>query len=228
MGFGERGCTISTLRPELLPALRLIVITDRGLAAPRAIEAVVEKALLGGAPAIQLREKETSSGELFEVGQRLRELTGRYGALLFVNDRLDVALAAGADGVHVGPEDISVAALRERVPAGFIIGYSCDDVAEARRAVAAGADYIGCGAVYGTTTKTGAGVAIGLERLNAVATAVAVPVVAIGGITPERAGEVAATRAAGIAVAGAVMTAADPAEAVGRLMEPFQSRAAEP
>lgn len=228
MGFGERGCTISTLRPELLPALRLIVITDRGLAAPRAMEAVVEKALLGGAPAIQLREKETSSGELFEVGQRLRELTGRYGALLFVNDRLDVALAAGADGVHVGPEDISVAALRERVPAGFIIGYSCDDVAEARRAVAAGADYIGCGAVYGTTTKTGAGVAIGLERLNAMATAVAVPVVAIGGITPERAGEVATTRAAGIAVAGAVMTAADPAEAVGRLMESFQYRAAEP
>ncbi len=188
----------------------------------------MEKALLGGAPAIQLREKEKSSGELLEVGQRLRELTGRYGALLFVNDRFDVALAAGADGVHVGPEDISVAALRERVPAGFIIGYSCDDVAEARRAVGAGADYIGCGAVYGTTTKTDAGVAIGLERLNAMATAVAVPVVAIGGITPERAGEVAATRAAGIAVAGAVMTAEDPAEAVGCLMEPFQSRAAEP
>ena len=93
MGFGERGCTISTLRPELLHALRLIVLTDRGLAAPRAMEAVVEKALLGGAPAIQLREKETSAGELLEVGQRLRKLTRRYGALLFVNDRLDVALA---------------------------------------------------------------------------------------------------------------------------------------
>ena len=226
MGFDS--LSAGTPGPELLLALRLIVLTDRGLAAPRTIEEVVELALLGGAPAIQLRDKATSAGKLLEVGQRLRELTRRHGALLFVNDRLDVALAAGADGVHVGPEDLPVAALRARVPAEFLIGYSCDDIAQARRAVAAGADYIGCGAVYGTTTKAGAGTAIGLECLNAIAAAVDVPVVAIGGITPERAGEVAATRAAGIAVAGGVMAAADPAEAVRRLMEPFRSRSAAP
>jgi len=214
----------SELDPELLLALRLIVLTDRDLAAPRTVEDVVEKALLGGAPAIQLRDKGVSAGELLAVGQRLRELTRRHEALLFVNDRLDVALAAGADGVHVGPGDLPVAALRARVPAGFLIGYSCDDVAQAHSAVAAGADYIGCGAVYGTTTKTEAGAAIGLERLNALAATVDVPVVAIGGITPERAAEVATTGAAGIAVAGGVMAAADPAEAVRRLMEPFQSR----
>jgi len=209
-------------------ALRLIVLTDRGLAAPRTIEEVVEQALLSGAQAIQLRDKGATASELLEVGQKLRQLTRLHGALLFVNDRLDVALAAGADGVHVGPEDIPVAALRASVPDGFLIGYSCDDVAQAHRAVADGADYIGCGAVYGTTTKHGAGAAIGLECLDAMAGAVDVPVVAIGGITPERAGEVAATRAAGIAVAGSIMAAADPAEAVRRMMEPFQSRSDTP
>ena len=218
----------STVALELLLSLRLIVLTDRGLAAPSTIDEVVEKALLAGAPAIQLRDKAASAGELLEVGQRLRKLTRRLGALLFVNDRLDVALAAGADGVHVGPEDLPVAALRARVPAGFLIGYSSDDIAQAQRAVAAGADYIGCGAVYGTTTKTGAGAAIGLERLNAMATEIDAPVVGVGGITPERAGEVAATRAAGVAVAGGVMAASDPAEAVRRLMEPFQSRPGPP
>ena len=226
MGF--HSLSPGTFGPELLLALRLIVITDRGLAAPRNIEEVVEKALLAGAPAIQLRDKAASSGELLEIGQRLRELTRRRGALLFVNDRLDVALAAGADGVHVGPEDVPVAALRASAPAGFLIGYSCDDIAQARHAVAAGADYVGCGAVYGTTTKTGAGAAVGLECLDAIAAAVDVPVVAIGGITPERADEVAATRAAGIAAVGGVMGAADPAEAVRRLMAPFQSRSAAP
>ena len=218
----------STVAPELLLSLRLIVLTDRGLAAPSTIDEVVEKALLAGAPAIQLRDKAASARELLEVGHRLRKLTRRLGALLFVNDRLDVALAAGADGVHVGPEDLPVAALRARVPAGFLIGYSSDDIVQAQRAVAAGADYIGCGAVYDTTTKTGAGAAIGLERLNAMATEIDAPVVGIGGITPERAGEVAATRAAGVAVAGGVMAASDPAEAVRRLMEPFQSRPGTP
>ena len=226
MGFDS--LSTSTVALELLLSLRLIVLTDRGLAAPSTIDEVVEKALLAGAPAIQLRDKAASAGELLEVGQRLRKLTRRLGALLFVNDRLDVALAAGADGVHVGPEDLPVAALRARVPAGFLIGYSSDDIAQAQRAVAAGADYIGCGAVYGTTTKTGAGAAIGLERLNAMATEIDAPVVGIGGITPERAGEVAATRAAGVVVAGGVMAASDPAEAVRRLMEPFQSRPCAP
>ena len=213
---------------ELLLALRLVVLTDRDLAAPRTIEEVVESALLGGASAIQLRDKEATSRELLEVGQRLRILTKRYGALLFVNDRFDVALAAEADGVHVGPDDIPVAEIRANVPGEFLIGYSSDDVTQAQRAVAAGADYIGCGAVYGTTTKAGAGAAIGLAPLDAMANAVDVPVVAIGGITPERVGEVAATRAAGVAVAGGVMAAADPAVAVRRLMEPFRSRSAAP
>jgi thiamine-phosphate pyrophosphorylase len=197
------------------------VLTDRALAAPRDIVQVVEAALSAGAPAIQLREKDADAAALAETARTLRALTRRHGALLFVNDRVDVALATEADGVHLGPDDLPVAAVRAKVPRGFLVGYSTDDPDEARRAVAEGADYIGCGTVYGTTTKAEAGAAIGLARLDEVARAVSVPVVAIGGITPERAAEVAATGAAGVAVVGAVMSAADPGDAVRRLLAPF-------
>jgi thiamine-phosphate pyrophosphorylase len=210
--------------PDLRGALRLIVITDRALAGPRDLEAVVEAALAAGARAIQLRDKDSGAGALLSLARRLRELTRWHGALLFVNDRLDVALAAEADGVHLGPEDLPVAAVRAKAPPGFLLGYSCDDVAEARRAAADGADYIGCGAVYATSTKAGVGEAIGLGRLDEVAGAVDIPVVAIGGVTPERAAEIARTRAAGIAVVGAVMAANDPAVAVRKLIEPFERR----
>ena len=212
-------------RIDLRLALRLVVLTDRRLAEPRSVEEIVERSLAAGARAIQLRDKDAGAGALLSVALRMRDLTRRFGALLFINDRLDVALAARADGVHVGPDDIPVAAIRAKVPADFLIGYSCDVVAEARRAVADGANYIGCGAVYGTSTKSGTGEAIGLERLDEVAAAVDVPVVAIGGITTERAHEVAATRAAGVAVVGAVMAASDPADAVRRLLGPFDARA---
>lgn len=185
---------------------------------------MVEEALQAGARAIQLRDKEAGAGDLLATARRLRSLTLRFGALLIVNDLVDVALAAAADGSHLGPHDLPVAAVRSSVPRGFILGYSCDDPARAMRAVAAGADYIGCGTVYRTGTKLDAGEAIGLERLARVAAAVAVPVIAIGGITPERAVEVAATRAAGVAVVSAVMGAPDPGAAVRRLLAPFRER----
>lgn len=211
---------------DLGAALRLVVITDRDLAAPRTIEDVVDRALAAGARAIQLRDKDAGAAALLPLALRLREATRRAGALLFLNDRFDVALAAGADGVHLGPDDLPVTAVRRVAPPGFLIGHSCDTVPEARAAAAAGADYIGCGAVWATTTKGGVGEAIGLGRLDEVARAVAVPVVGIGGITPERASEVALTAAAGVAVIGAVMAAADPADAVRRLLRPFQARSA--
>jgi thiamine-phosphate pyrophosphorylase len=212
-------------RAALADALRLVVITDRSLAAPRPVLDVVAAALAAGAPAVQLRDKEASASELLATARDLRELTGRFGALLFVNDRLDVALAAQADGVHLGPDDLPVAAARRSVPRDFLVGFSTDDPEEARRAVAAGADYLGCGAVYPTGSKVDAGAIIGLARLDGVARAVAVPVVAIGGVTPVRASEVAATRAAGVAVIGAVMAAPDPGAAAAGLLAPFLARA---
>ena len=193
----------------LAERLRLIVVTDTGLAAPRSVQDVVAEALQAGAPAVQLRDKRAPARELLRLGRTLGALTHEAGALFFVNDRLDVALALGADGVHVGPEDLPVAAVRAAAPKGFLIGCSADDAEVAARAVADGADYIGCGTVFRTSTKADAGSPIGTKGLDRVARSVSVPVVGIGGITPDRMREVAATAAAGVALVGAVMGARD-------------------
>ena len=207
-----------------LPDLRLIVLTDHRLASPRSVLEVVEASLAAGAPAVQLRDKEATSRELYEQAIRLRELTRRYGALLFVNDRLDVALAAGADGVHLGPDDLPLAAARNVAPPPFLIGVSIDDPDAARDAEAAGADYIGCGAVFGTTTKQDVGnERIGPEELEAVARAVDIPVVGIGGVTVENVDLLPATGAAGVAVVGAVMASKDPTNATRRLLDAFRT-----
>ncbi len=187
--------------------------------------AVVDLALRGGAPAIQVRAKKAGAAELFELASRLAASAHASGALLVVNDRLDVALAVGADGVHLGPDDFPVASARHAAPGGFLIGYSTDDPEAARRAVEDGADYIGCGAVYPTENKADTGGTIGPEGLRNVVEAVDVPVVGIGGITPERAADVAATGAAGCAVIGAVMAAQDPEVAVRDLLAAFEGGA---
>jgi thiamine-phosphate pyrophosphorylase len=194
------------------------------MAAPRSLVDVVDAALAAGAPAVQLRDKSASARELHEAGQALLPRVQEAGALFFVNDRVDVALALGADGVHVGPEDLPVASLRAAVPSDLLIGTSTDDPAEARSLVADGADYLGCGTVYATSSKTDAGEVIGLEGLDRVARAVGVPVVGIGGITPDRAEQVASTAAAGIAVISAVMGAPDVASAVRDLLAPWPDR----
>jgi thiamine-phosphate pyrophosphorylase len=202
--------------------LRLIVITDREMAAPRDLRDVVARCLHAGAPAIQLRDKHATARELYEQATALRTLTRRHGALLFINDRLDVALAADVDGVHLGPDDVPVADARRVTPPDFLIGTSTDDPDIARRLQQDGADYIGCGTVYPTTSKADAGAAIGTHGLDRVARAVHIPVVGIGGITVERAADVARTAAAGIAVIGAVMTAEDPGAVVRTVLGYFE------
>ena len=212
----------------------MTVITDEVLARPRALSGVVREALAGGAPTIQLRLKSASARELLEAAQTLMPIVRSAGALFIVNDRLDVALAAGADGVHLGPDDLPVKDVRRAADARavdadarsgvadtFIVGYSTDTTDEAARAEAEGADYLGVGAVYATANKSDAGDVIGLKGLRRVVKAVSIPVVAIGGITPERAPAVAKTGACGSATIGAVMSAAEPAEAVRELLLPF-------
>ena len=223
MGCTREGRTRGTLnRYELsrVPAdrLRLIVITNAAQAAPRDLARVVEAACRAGAPAVQLREKGANARDLLLTAVRLRDITLEHGALLFVNDRMDVALASEADGVHLGPDDPTPAAVRSAVPDGFLIGFSADNPATARSAIAGGADYIGCGAVWPTSSKGDAGPAIGLDGLRRVARSVPAPVVGIGGITPGRAAPVRATGASGVAVMGAVMSAANPGETVRRLL----------
>lgn len=202
--------------------LRLVVITDAKLAQPRTVEGIVRAALEAGAPAVQLRDKSASARELFEQAGRLREITLSFGASLFINDRLDVALAAGADGVHLGPGDMPVEAARRAAPHPFLIGWSTDDPEQAQIAEAAGANYLGCGAVFGTTSKDVADERIGTDALRRVVEAVRIPVVGIGGIDITNVNAVAATGAAGVAVIGAVMNAADVQAVVDALLQPFE------
>jgi thiamine-phosphate pyrophosphorylase len=203
-----------------------MIITDAMLAAPRAIEEIVHAAVAAGAPAVQLRDKNADARSLFEQAVRLRPIVHEHAALLFVNDRFDVALAAGADGVHVGPDDLPLTAIRRAVPADFLIGVSTDHPDAARAAERDGASYIGCGAVYGTFTKKEvAGEHIGLAGLRAVVDAVSIPVLAIGGIDSRNIAEIAPAGAAGVAVISAIMTAPDPAAATQQLLAPFPPHA---
>lgn len=195
---------------ELAARLRLIVVTDRDLARPREVIEVVRESLRAGAPAVQLREKSLPPRDTLPLARRLRADTEAAGALFFLNDRTDLALAVQADGVHLGPDDLPVAAARRIAPPGFLIGYSADNPDVARAAIQDGADYIGCGTIHSTSTKRDAGQAIGLEGLVSLVKAVEAPVVAIGGITAERAGGVFRAGAAGCAVVRAVMAATDP------------------
>ena len=213
---------------QLADRLRLTVITDEALARPRALSDVVREALAAGVPTIQLRLKGATARELLEAAHTLIPIVRSAGALFIVNDRLDVALAAGADGVHLGPDDPPVMDARtvaadtvRAVAEAFIVGYSADTTDGATRAEAEGADYLGVGAVYATANKSDAGEVIGLEGLRRVVKAVSIPVVAIGGITPERAHAVAETGACGSAIIGAVMGSPEPAEAVRALLLPF-------
>lgn len=202
---------------ELARRLRVMVVTGPLAGEGRSLPDVVDACLVSGATAVELRDEEAPDRELLATARLLGRLCRRRGALFVVNDRADVALAAGADGVHLGPADPPVAPLRARVPPGFVIGYSTDEPAEARRAAGRGADYLGVGAVYGTRSKAeAAGEAIGPGRVGRVLRAAELPGVGIGGITPERAGEVAA-RGAGVAVLGAVMDAPDPGPVVAAL-----------
>jgi thiamine-phosphate diphosphorylase len=202
------------------PELRLIVITDAALAGPRRIIDVVAAALAAGAPAVQLRDKTATASELLAQAEALLPLVRAHDALLFVNDRLDVAIAAHAHGVHLGPDDLSVASARRIAAPDLLIGFSTDDPALARQAERDGASYIGCGAVFGTGTKQeAAGERIGTTRLDQVARAVRIPVVGIGGIDATNIEAIGRTAAAGAAVVSAVMTAADPGAAVRALLD---------
>jgi thiamine-phosphate pyrophosphorylase len=205
-------------RSALAPRLRLMVLTDPRAAGARSLEDVVEEVLAAGATAIQLRDKVARSGELLPLARRLRDLCRSHGALFVVNDRLDLALACGADGVHVGQDDLPAAGIRPLCPPDFVIGVSAETRELAVQAEADGADYIGCGPVWPTDSKADAGDAIGIAGVESVVRAVRIPVVGIGGITAERVTELLAAGAAGVAVIRAVIAAPEPAAAVRELL----------
>jgi len=196
----------------------LYLITDRA-AASRPPADVVEECLAAGLRAVQLREKDLEARDLLTLADTLREATQRHGARLIVNDRADVALAASADGVQRTHSSLPVSALRGFTPPGFLVGASVHSEAEARDAAAQGADFIVFGPVYDTASKRRYGPPQGLAALEAVTRAVDRPVLAVGGLTPERVPEVLAAGAAGVAVIGAIYAAARPADATKAFLD---------
>jgi len=205
----------------------LYVITAANLRPGRTHQAVAEAAVRGGATVVQLREKEASTRELVALARDLRAITRAAGALFLVNDRVDVALAADADGVHLGVDDLPVREARRLLGPERLIGYSPETLAQLLTAEAEGADYLGVGDVFGTTSKPDAGAALGLDGLRRRVAATTLPVIAIGGITRERVAAVRATGAAGFAVIGAVAGAAAMESAVRELVAAWQRAAAE-
>jgi thiamine-phosphate pyrophosphorylase len=175
--------------------------------------------LAGGARLLQLRLKDASSRDLLAAARAVRPLATAAGALLLVNDRPDVARAAAADGVHLGQDDLPVAAARTVLGPGILVGVSTHDVEQARRAAAAGADYLGVGPVFATASKRGALPPRGLDLVRAVRAAVSLPLVAIGGITPDTAAAVRAAGADAVAMIGALVRSPDVAAAVRDALE---------
>ena len=197
--------------------LSLYVITDAALSRGRPNRTVIDAALRGGATMVQYRAKNATTRTLIQEALELRELCRAHRIPLIVNDRVDVALAIDADGVHVGQEDMPAALARQLIGKRKILGVSVANGVEARTAIAGGADYLGVGAIFSTSTKADAGKPIGLVGLAKVARASPVPVVGIAGINAANAASVIRAGAAGIAVVSAVVSAADPQAAAREL-----------
>lgn len=195
------------------------LITDADLSGDRSTVEIVENAIRGGVDVVQLREKGKSARTRYELGTTLRELTRDADVPLIVNDRIDIAAAIGADGVHLGDDDLPVSVARDQLGGEAIVGRSVSTPEAARQAEREGADYLGVGAVYGTTSKeTDPEQAnIGLDRIRAVREATDLPFVGIGGVTPDNAASVVEAGADGVAVISAITGADDPEGATRRL-----------
>ncbi|MFN8545970.1 MAG: thiamine phosphate synthase [Candidatus Binatia bacterium] len=197
---------------------RLLLVTDRHATGGRDLLAIVTAALDAGLPAVQLREKDLSGRSLTALAERLRTVTARTGALLIVNDRVDVALAVGADGVHLGSGSLPVAIARRLVGPGPLIGVSTHAPEEVVAAAAAGADLAVFGPVWATPSKAQYGPPQGTARLASAAHAAAIAVLAIGGVTRAEVPAARAAGAAGVAVIRAILAADDPGAATRALL----------
>jgi thiamine-phosphate pyrophosphorylase len=203
----------------LLANARLYVLVD-GRDTPEAFDALARELIAAGVDVIQLRDKGLADRELFQRARRLGELTADTNTLFIMNDRADLAVIAGADGVHMGQDELSVAEARSIVGPDALVGVSTHSLAQAKQAEADGADYIGVGPTFASTTKQfDACQLTGLELLRAVAANVRLPAFAIGGIGRDNLGAVLAAGFSRVAVSGAVVSAADPAAAASELRE---------
>lgn len=203
-------------RDEIRRAMKLYAVTDRTWLEGRTLPQVTEEILKNGATFLQLREKELDSAALLAEAEELKALAGRYHVPFVVNDSVEAALACGADGVHVGQSDLMGRDIRALIGPDKILGITANTVELAVAAEKAGADYIGAGAVFGTTTKDNAK-KLSLDTLRDICRAVTIPVVAIGGVNADNILELKGTGVAGAAVVSALFAQADPGGAARRL-----------
>lgn len=201
------------------PSSRLYLITDRKLCPNQDLMPAVKEALDAGARLIQLREKDLPATRLLEIALKLRALTARYKARLFVNDRIDVALISKADGVHLGQTSFSPKDARSIRKDRLLIGVSAHGIKEAKKAEDEGADFITIGPIYPTPSKLGYGEPLGLDMLKKAREAVRIPLFAIGGIGRDRIRHVIDAGADGAALIRAIFTSRDIGKAVGEILK---------
>lgn len=197
--------------------LKLYLVTDRDLSLGRPLEEIVSEAVAGGVTMVQLREKDAATGEFVELGRRLMSLLKPLGVPLIINDRVDVALAVDADGVHIGQSDMSYADARRLLGPEKIIGLSVENFEDLESANKLDVNYIGISPVYGTPTKTDTAEPFGLEGLRKAVEMSVHPTVAIGGMNVATVGEVIAAGTDGVAVVSAICSVESPRDAAAEL-----------
>ena len=202
------------------PDYTLCLVTDSSFPRGKPLAWVVEQAVLGGCSMVQLREKALPSADFYQLALEVKAVTRRLGVPLIINDRLDIALAVGAAGVHLGQRDLPASAARKLLRPGMLLGVSAATAGEAVQAAGDGADYLGVGAVFPTGTKADAK-AVPLEELAAIRRAVRLPILAIGGITKENARLFRPMGIDGVAAVSAIMAAEDPKAAAIGLRQAF-------
>lgn len=198
--------------------LLLYAVTDRSWVGKKTFYEQIEDALIGGVTILQLREKQLEEEEFLHEAIKVKEICRRYNVPLIINDNVDIAMKSGADGVHVGIEDAPVAEIRKKAGADFIIGATAKTIEQAKAAEAAGADYIGVGAVFPSPTKKNA-IRITRNRLHEICFSVSIPAVAIGGINLQNIDEIKGGGMAGIAVVSAIFATEDIKIAAAMLKE---------
>ncbi|HWQ65542.1 MAG TPA: thiamine phosphate synthase [Methanospirillum sp.] len=201
----------------------LYVVTDEGLSNGLTHQEISRHAIQGGADVIQLRDKLKSGRELFQIAREIHKITAAAGALCIVNDRLDIALAAGTDGVHLGQDDLPLPDARKIAPSPFIIGVSVGSVAEAVLAEKQGADYVAVSPVFSTGSKDDAGPGLGLDMVREISSAVTIPVIGIGGISCGNVRDLISAGADGAAVISAVVSQPDITAASRNLRQIIQA-----
>lgn len=205
------------------PDYSIYLVTDDGCLQGRALLDCVCEALEGGVTLVQYRAKTASSAEMYAEAMQLKALCDSFNVPLIINDRLDIAMAVGAAGVHLGQDDLPCAAARKILGEDYIIGVSAHNPAEAKAALQSGADYLGCGAVFGTATKADVK-KLGTEGLTAICREKGLPVVGIGGVTADNYREVRAAGADGAAIVSGILAQPDigaTVEAIARVSQEF-------